>query len=291
MSFRNLKIIGERINPGFKSTREMFEKRDISAIARLAADQVAKGAAYLNINVGDLAESEPDFLAKLITTIQETVKVPLSFDYPNATVQKRCLSIYSYNTAGGKPFVNSISELRWEMCEVLKLYPCRVILMASERNVNGEKVANHTGDEVYTTALRMTRRLLAENPSMTLDDLYIDVSVVPVAADMEGLTKMAIEAIRKIGASTELKGVHMSVGLTNLSVMLPVKTPDGLPLKELLESAFLTNTVPYGLDTLLGTAGRNYEMLPDDNPVLKGFNESLLLSDVEAIMRIQELYT
>ncbi len=290
MSFRNLKIIGERINPGFKSTRDMFERRDIPALAKLAAEQVAKGASYLNINVGDLAESEPDFLSRLIIAIQETVQVPLSFDYPNVAVQKRCLSIYNPDVAGGKPFVNSISELRWDMCDVLKRYPCRVILMASERNVNGEKVANHTADEVYETALRMTRRILSENPSMTLDDLYIDVSVGPVAADMEGITQMAVEAIHKIGASSELKGVHMSVGLTNLSIMLPAKTPDGLPLKELLESAFLTNTVPYGLDTLLGTAGRNYQMLPDDNPILQGFNESLQLTDVEAIMRIQQLY-
>jgi cobalamin-dependent methionine synthase I len=290
MSFPTLKIIGERINPGFKSTREMFERRDIPALARLAAEQVAKGASYLNINVGELAQSEPEFLSRLITTIQETVQVPLSFDYPDVNVQKRCLAIYKPGVARGKPFVNSISELRWEMCEVLKTYPCRVILMASERNVNGEKVANHTADEVYETALRMTKRMLSENPSMTHDDLYIDVSVGPVAADMEGLTKMAVHAIRKIGASPELKGVHMSVGLTNLSIMLPAKTPDGLPLKELLESSFLTNPVPYGLDTLLGTAGRNYQMLTDDNPILKGFNESLLLSDVEAIMRIQQLY-
>jgi 5-methyltetrahydrofolate--homocysteine methyltransferase len=125
---------------------------------------------------------------------------------------------------------------------------------------------------------------------MTIDDLYVDVSVGPVAADTEGLARMALESIRRIGASPELKGVHMSVGLTNLSIMLPAKTPAGLPLKELLESAFLTHAVPDGLDSLLGTAGRNYQMLPADNPVLQGFNEFLALSDIEAVMRIQQLY-
>ena len=290
MSFPNLKIIGERINPGFKSTREMFERRDIPALAKLAAEQVGKGASYLNVNVGELAKSDPDFLTQLISTIQNTVQVPLSFDYPDVAVQRHCLSLYKPEIAGGKPFVNSISELRWNMCEVLKDHPCRIILMASERNVNGQKVANHTADEVYETALRMTQRVLAEYPSVSRNDLYIDVSVGPVAADMEGLTTMAVQAIRKIGASPDLKGVHLSVGLTNLSIMLPAKTPDGLPLKELLESAFLTNTVPYGLDTIIGTAGRNYQLLTDDNPILKGFNEFLQLSDVEALQRIQDLY-
>jgi len=290
MSFPSLKIIGERINPGFRSTRDMFEKRDIPGLVKLATEQVARGASYLNINVGDLAEAEPAFLDALIRAIQDAVDVPLSFDYPNVAVQRRCLDLYRYDVAGGNPFVNSISELRWEMCEVLREHPCRVILMASERNVGGEKIANRTADEVYETALRMTRRILDEIPSMTIDDLYIDVSVGPVAADMEGLTRMALDAIRKIGTSPELKGVHMSVGLTNLSIMLPAKTPDGLPLKELLESAFLTHAVPNGLDTLLGTAGRNYQRLPEDNPVLKGFNEFLQLSDIEAVMRIQQLY-
>jgi cobalamin-dependent methionine synthase I len=290
MSFPTLKIIGERINPGFRSTREMFERRDIPALVKLASEQVARGASYLNVNVGDLAESEPEFLDALVRAIQDAVRVPLSFDYPSVAVQRRCLGIYRYDVAGGKPFVNSISELRWDMCEVLREHPCRVILMASERNVDGEKIANRTAGEVYDTALRMTRRLLDENPAMTIDDLYIDVSVGPVAADTEGLTRMALESIRQIGASPELKGVHMSVGLTNLSIMLPAKTPDGLPLKELLESAFLTHAVPNGLDTLLGTAGRNYQMLPEDNPVLQGFNEFLALSDIEAVMRIQQLY-
>jgi cobalamin-dependent methionine synthase I len=290
MSFPSLKIIGERINPGFRSTREMFERRDIPALVKLASEQVARGASYLNVNVGDLAESEPAFLDALVQAIQDSVRVPLSFDYPSVAVQRRCLGLYRYDVAGGKPFVNSISELRWEMCEVLKEHPCRVILMASERNVGGEKIANRTADEVYDTALRMTRRLLSENPAMTIDDLYVDVSVGPVAADTEGLARMALESIRRIGASPELKGVHMSVGLTNLSIMLPAKTPAGLPLKELLESAFLTHAVPDGLDSLLGTAGRNYQMLPADNPVLQGFNEFLALSDIEAVMRIQQLY-
>ena len=290
MSFPTLKIIGERINPGFRSTREMFERRDIPALVKLASEQVARGASYLNVNVGDLAESEPEFLDGLVRAIQDAVRVPLSFDYPSVAVQRRCLGIYRYDVAGGKPFVNSISELRWDMCEVLREHPCRVILMASERNVDGEKIANRKASEVYDTALRMTRRLLDENPAMTIDDLYIDVSVGPVAADTEGLARTALESIRRIGASPELKGVHMSVGLTNLSIMLPAKTPDGLPLKELLESAFLTHAVPNGLDTLLGTAGRNYQMLPEDNPVLQGFNEFLALSDIEAVMRIQQLY-
>jgi len=290
MTFPRLKIIGERINPGFKSTQAMFAQRDLDGLSSLAAEQVAKGATFLNVNTGDLAENDPAFLDALIRRIQDVAPVPLSFDYPNVAVQERCLALYDDTRAGGKPFINSISELRWEMAELCRIRPCRVVLMASERSENGEKVANRTDDEVYATALRMVERLLDGRYGLTPDDLYIDVSIGPVAADLEGLTRMAVRAIRRIGTCPKLRGVHMSVGLTNLSIMLPARTADGQPLKELLESAFLTNTVPYGLDTVLGTAGRNYRHLPADHPILVGFNEALELSDVDAIMRIQQLY-
>ena len=45
----------------------------------------------------------------------------------------------------------------------------------------------------------------------------------PVAADTECLTRMAVEAIRKIGSDPTLQGVHMSVGLSNISIMVPAK--------------------------------------------------------------------
>ncbi len=82
----------------------------------------------------------------------------------------------------------------------------------------------------------------------------------------------------------------MIVGLSNLSIMLPSKAADGSPLKVQLDSAFLTRTMPYGLDTILGTPGRDYRILPEDNFVLKGFDEAISLGGFESIMRIQQLY-
>lgn len=40
-----LQIIGERINPGFRSTRQLFETADIAGIQALARRQAAAGAA------------------------------------------------------------------------------------------------------------------------------------------------------------------------------------------------------------------------------------------------------
>jgi cobalamin-dependent methionine synthase I len=293
MSLANLTIIGERINPGYKSSKLLIDNEDIKGIQDLAIKQVEKGATYLNINVGERALNEPEFMVDIIEHVQNVVSVPLSFDFPNSHVQEACLKAYDLNKSNGAlPVVNSISELRWDMLDLLKICPFKVILMASEREENGESIANKTAQEVYETTLRMTEKTL-NNPyhKLTTDDIFIDVSVGPVGADTEGLTKMAVEAIKLIGADERLKGLHMSVGLSNISIMLPKEARDGSLLKPQIESAFLTATVPYGLDTIIGTAGRKYELLAEDNLVMKGFSEAMSLGGFDSIMRIQEIYS
>ena len=64
-----------------------------------------------------------------------------------------------------------------------------------------------------------------------------------------------------IHADPALAGVHASVGLSNFTVMLPAKRADGEPVKGPLESAFLTKAMPLGLDMVIGSVKRNYELL------------------------------
>lgn len=291
MPIENLKIIGERINPGFKSTKELFDAEDIAGIQALALDQVNKGASYLNVNIGNLALKKPEFMVEVVKAVQNVVTVPLSFDFPNVQVQEMCLKAYDLEKSKGElPIVNSISELRWEMLDLLDICPCRFILMASEREQNGKRIANKTADEVHQTVRRMVTRILGGKHSLSLQDLFVDVSIGPIGADMDGLTRMAVDSIRSIGNDPMLKGIHMSVGLSNISIMLPKNAIDGSLLKPQIESAFLTLTVPHGLDTVLGTAGRDYNTLPDDNLVMRGVKEALALDDIDAVLRIQQIY-
>jgi cobalamin-dependent methionine synthase I len=290
VDYPELTIIGERINPGFKSSLALFENSDFEGIRRLAVEQVDKGARYLNINTGQRTLDDTAFMGDVVRNVQEVVDAPLSLDFPNRAVQAACLAAYDPGRArGGKPIVNSINELRWDMADLGRDHPCRFLLMASERMEGGRSRVNRTAGEIHETAARMARQLMRDHGAVP-DDLIIDVSVAPVAADTEGLTRMAVEAIRLIGADSELAGTHRSVGLSNISIMTPAKALDGSPLKLKLESAFLTLTVPHGLDMIIGTAGRDYRKLPDDDFVMTGFREALALDDVDAIMRIQELY-
>ncbi len=62
-----LTIIGERINPGFKSTKALFDNSDLAGVQALAVRQAEAGASYLNVNIGARALTDPAFLAEAKT--------------------------------------------------------------------------------------------------------------------------------------------------------------------------------------------------------------------------------
>jgi len=286
-----LTIIGERINPGFASSKVLLENQDIKGIQALAVSQAQKGAAYLTINVGESAMENLAFIVEVVKAIQAVVDVPLSFDYPHVSVQEACLKVYDPARARGrKPIINSVTELRWNMLEVLKIQPARVVLMASERVENGEEISNQTAQQISDTARRMALRVVNDGHGLTMDDLMIDVSLCPIATDTEGQTRRAIESIQFIGNDPDLRGIHTLVGLSNLAVMLPKDALDGQRLGVRVESAFLTLAMPRGLDVILGTPGRDYRILPDDDFVMRGVREAIGLDGFETLERVQQLY-
>lgn len=290
MPARPLSIIGERINPGFKSVKAMLDANDMAGIQALAVRQAEAGASYLDINLGPRAVNDPDHVRAVIGAVQSVVDTPLCFDFAEAAVQKVCLECYDADRAKGRvPLVNSAAETRWEMLDLLKPKPFKVILMASERLDGGTGRPNKTADDVVGVAKRMTARLLEET-ALKPDDIYVDVSIRAVAADTEGLTRMTIDAIRRIGADPALQGVHISGAISNLTQQLPSKTAAGEDFKSLLERAFLTLTVPYGLDTLIATPWRDFSLLPDDHPVVTGLREIMALKGFDALRRLRKLY-
>ena len=143
MSIQGLSIIGERINPGYKSSKALLDSQDISGLQDLAKSQVEKGAVALNLNVGEASDSA--YFAEVIRAVQSVVDVPLSFDSPDPAIQEVCLKAYDADLAKGAwPILNSVTELRWEMMDLLRIRPFKVILMASERDDDGSREPNRT---------------------------------------------------------------------------------------------------------------------------------------------------
>lgn len=285
-----LRIIGERINPGFKSTRALFETEDIPGIQALAVRQAEAGAAYQNVNIGARAMTDPDFMARVIHAIQEVVSTPLSFDFPSRKVQEICLASYRPERAGGAlPIVNSITEHRWDLMDLYGRYRFKVILMASERMEDGVARGNKAAEQIHGTARRAALRLKNDH-GLALDDIFIDMSVSAIIADTEGLNRATVDAIKMIGADPELKGVHMMGGLSNIGQQLPPKAADGSDLKRCLENAFLTLTVPHGFDTVLGTPWRGYAPLPENHHVMQAYRNFLEQSGSNALRAVRKFY-
>jgi len=290
----NIRIIGERINPGFKSTKALFDNQDIAGIQALAVRQAEAGASWLNVNIGARALTEPQWMADVIRAIQDVVTVPLSFDFPSRKVQEICLQSYDAAKAGGQlPIVNSITEHRWDLMDLYGPFKFKVILMASERmeDVDGVSTAksNKTADDIYATARRGALRLMRDH-GMPADDIFIDMSVSAIIADTERLNRGTVDAINLIGQDAELSGVHMMGGLSNVGQQLPPKAVDGSDLKHSLENAFLTLTVPHGFDTVLGTPWRGYAPLPEDHYVLQAYRNFLEQSGSNALRAVRKFY-
>lgn len=293
MSIQGLRFIGDRINPGFESTRELIDGRDLEGLQALALRQVEAGSWALDVNVGERAFGDSDYLAEIVCALQDAVDVPLCFDVPDVPAQEVCLGVYDPGKAKGRrPIINSIAETRWAMVDLLRIQPCTVILMASERvGEDGRGLANRTGEELHATAARMIERLLGVGQSLGADDLIVDVSICALATDSEGLTRMTFDGMRRIRDDPALAGVSVTGGLSNLTRHLPPKKlGDGSSLSLALERAFLTLALPLGFDTPLATPWKRYELLPEDHEVVRALDEISRLEGLEAVRRLRSLF-
>ncbi len=288
MPIPNLTIIGESINDSVPSTHKLFEANDIAGLKDLAISQDTGGAGYIDVNVGPRPAA---FLADMVREVQSVTAKPLSIDTPDPVMAEAALKAYDSARAGGRiPVLNSIAQTRRQMFELVKIRPFMPILLASERlDAKGVGQHCHTAQEVYQTA----RELVAEagTHGIPVNHCIIDPAISPIGADSEGRFHCLMGAIRLIHDDPALKGVHMSVGLSNFSVMLPPKRADGSPTKGPLESAFLTMSVPLGMDHVIGSVKRKYDILPADHPAMQCLTDCLKLEGFDVIMRVQEYYS
>lgn len=283
-------IIGERIDPGFRSTRALLDAGDLAGIEALAARQAAAGACALNINVGARAMQDPQFMAAAVRAAQAGAALPLCFDFQGLEAQRACLQAYDPARAGGAlPLINYVTEPRWELVELAREHACGVVVMISERAEGGAAVGNRTAEEMHATARRCVARLTGEY-GMARGDICLDVAVAAVGADREGLNRTTLEALRLMQADGQLDGVRRVGALSNISQQLPPKAADGSDLRLALESAFLTLAEPLGLDRAIGTPWRAYARLPEDHHVLRTYREFIAADGSAATRLVRRLY-
>ena len=274
-----INIIAESLNDSVPSTHELYESGNMTGIRELAQFQDEQGAVYIDVNVGSFPT---DFFVQVIREVQLATKKPLALDSPDPTLIEAGLKVYDDSV--GLPILNSISPLRMELFELYKLRKFRPILLISE----GESGACHTSDETIDSAKFLLSK--AKEAGIPNGDLIFDPGVAPIGSDSEGNLIRLLETMHRLQVDPAFAGFHASVGLSNFTVMLPPKRKDGSPVRSPLESAFLTRTMPLGLDYVIGSVKRNYEVLPDDHPAQQCFDDCVKLGGFDAIMRVRKFY-
>ena len=285
MAIEGLTIIGESINDSVPTTAQLYDAEDFEGIKRLAKFQQEGGAKYIDINVGT---RESSVMEKAVKAVCESVSVPLSIDSPDYELAEAGLR--TYDISRGKPILNSISPLRTEMFDLYRIVPFRPILLLTEYlNTSGQGAPSKSVDDAYSAAEFLFAK--AKALGIDNDDIIFDPGVSPIGTDTEGALARLIGTLEKIRSNPAMSGTHASIGLSNFTVMLPPKRKlDGTPVKSSLESALLTIAYPLGLDYVIGSVRRNYNILEEGHPALECIRECLELSGMASVKRVRKFY-
>jgi cobalamin-dependent methionine synthase I len=221
-------IIGELINCTRKKVGEAAQKRDAEFLCELARKQTAAGASMLDVN-GGVPEQEVELLSWLVDVVQGAVDIPLCLDSADPQALMKALP-----RCKQRPMVNSITDepARWAMLPVLKEHRPKVIALC----LSEDGMPRGVQDRV-ATACRLVDRLTSEG--FSLDDIYVDPCVMPVATSPQSQDLLA--AVSQI--RTMYPGVHVSAGVSNISF--------GLPVRKLVNETYLLLMMAHGLDAAI----------------------------------------
>jgi cobalamin-dependent methionine synthase I len=276
MNSPRLNIIGELINNSYARARSAFTARSAADYAKLAKLQADLGVQYLTLNLDGTQRIQVKMVEMLallpdvIAAIQEATSVPISFDNPSIEYHKVALAHYDRKKSG-RPILNSVAASRErldEMIELVRAYDTNVIVMASEHFVPGGTAQCLDAADAHAAAKHFVE-LLMTKAGRTPDQIIIDPGLAPVGADTYGLINIGLDAMRRMRADPDLRGVHFVVGLSNFAW----GTPKGV--REQLENAYLTLGMEVGLDFALANPEKSPGPLPADHPVVEKLRHAL----------------
>ena len=278
MADTKLQIIGDLINNAYGRARKAFAARSLEGYQALAKGQTALGCEWLDVNIDGTQQIQvrPQemlyFLPDLIPALQAVSPLPLCIDNPSINYQRVALEHYDRGRAGGKPpIVNSIAASRErldEMIERVKAYDAMVIVVVSERFVEGGTSPCFSPQDSLAAA-RDFVEMLAVKAGRSTDQILLDPGLAPVGADTYGLVNIGLDAMRLIRAEPDLKGVHISVGLSNFAWGTPKE------IRGDLEKAYLRIATDAGLDFSIANPESGTTPLPPDHVTVQRLEHAL----------------
>lgn len=224
-------IIGEKLNSSIRSVAEAIEKKDEAFLRKLAQDQVAAGAEFLDVNAGVFLDKEPDLLKWLAEITQDAVDVPLCVDSPSPEALAKALP-----SLKKKPIINSLSleaDRYKQVIPLVKEYGAGIIALCMD-----DDGIPQDSERRLKIAHKLIERLTADG--VAIEDIYLDVMLQPIATDgQSGL--ITLDTVAKV--RREFPKVHITCGLSNVSFELPKR--------HLLNQAYAVALAAYGMDTFM----------------------------------------
>jgi 5-methyltetrahydrofolate--homocysteine methyltransferase len=224
-------IIGELINASRKKIGAAIETQDTQAIQKIATDQVAAGADFIDVNAGVFPDREAEYLQWLVETVQAVTDKPCALDTPNPSAIEAGLAVHR-----GTPMINSISleKNRYEnLLPIIAGTDCKVIALCMSDEGMPETVEDRVriGD-------RLVNGLIQNN--VKIENILVDPLVQPVSVNQAfGLAFIkSVEALM-----TRFEGIHTACGLSNISF--------GLPVRKFLNQTFMVMAIAAGLDSAI----------------------------------------
>ncbi len=224
-------VIGERINTTLKKAKTAVIERDAAYIADDVKKQNEAGATYIDVNAGARIGHEAEDMKWLLDVVQEATDLPLCLDSPDPAILEM-----AYGLAEIKPLVNSISleKDRFDpMIDYLEGKECRIVALCMD-----DSGMPKTAEDIISRARTLVSEL--ENIGFERDDIFIDPLIQPISVDT-GNGQMVMSAVQTI--MTEIKGVHTTGGLSNISY--------GLPQRRIINRSFLAMMVAHGFDSAI----------------------------------------
>jgi len=245
-------IIGERLSIISKKVRDAILKRDKDPIQQIATEQWKAGAHMIEANIGPAEDNGEELMEWIVTTIQETVPLPISLDTTNPKAMEAGLKIH--NNEWGKPLINSTSldPERFIMFELASKYNVPIIALTV-----GKGGLPRDAEERVEIAVQLMEK--AAEYGIPFEDIYLDPLVLQISTSQA----QTMEVLRSIKLFQQLNDPPMKtiVGLSNLSNGCPKE------IRPILNRYFLALLMYEGLSAAIVNPSEVIEVIKTINVI------------------------
>ena len=224
--------IGERIHCISPVIREAMATFNPEPILKRAAEQIAAGATYLDVNIGPAESNGPELMTWAVRLLQENFNnVPLALDTANKKAIEAGIAVY--NRSNGKPIVNSADAgSRISYIDLAAANDAIVIALCSADGIAKDN------EERMTHCHHMLDRGMSLG--MEADDLWFD----PLFLVVKGMQDKQMDVLNAIKLFSD-EGLKSTGGLSNNSNGAPKN------VRPIMDSALVAMAMMQGLTSAI----------------------------------------